>query len=205
MLFTIIIPHYDKSVSDEDFEKCLMSIYKQQLLEHIEVLIFHDGELSRPLSNTSLILIDRIKAKFSIEPYKGVWGHNNRDKGISLAKGAYIIHLNADNTLYNLTTISEYIMKTEYQDIYIFPIKMFGMIYVDNKLIRTRNIQDEIILIGIPKKYNIDCMQLVAKTITWHEYGGWKNWGEESDGEIYEDICKKHNFNSSQILLGEHY
>lgn len=206
MMFTIIIPHYDKSISDEDFERCLMSLHKQTYKD-FEVLIYHDGDLSRPISTTAKILIKNLKAKLFIEKHVGVWGHNNRDKGIRKAKGKYIIHLNADNVLYDLNDIVKFITETGEQNIYIFPLKMIGMVVLDNgkRLVRTRNINDVIILNGNPKKYQIDCMQLVATKEQWLKIGGWYNWEEESDGDIYEEMCKLYPYVRSEIVIGEHW
>ena len=176
-----------------------------QKFKDFEVRIYHDGELNRPLSLTSSNIIKELKATFSIEPYLGMWGHNNRDKGIWEAQGEYIIHLNSDNVLYDLQEIADYITETEKRQIYIFPVKMMGVIVHDNKMIRTRNVNDAIILNGMPKKYNIDCMQLIARTETWRQNGGWYDCKEESDGEIYEAMCKINPYTKSKILLGEHW
>ena len=208
-LFTIIIPHYDKSISDEQFEKCLLSLYKQKIKD-FEVLIYHDGELNKPLSTTTKILIKKLGAKFSIEPHQGVWGHNNRDKGIYEAEGEYIIHLNSDNILYDLEAVKIFIENTKKQDIYIFPIKMIGTLLLyngikGNLLKRTRNPKDETILTGFPKRLHIDCMQLIAKTNVWRENGGWYDFREESDGYIYEQMCKRYNYVHTDLLLGEHW
>lgn len=209
MLFSIIIPHYDKSISDERFELCLQSIANQEFKD-FEVLIYHDGELNRPLSPKIKELITQLHTKIRLSPYMGVWGHNNRDIGIKQSIGDYIIHLNSDNILYDLKEIAEYITKTGFYSIYIFRLIMKGCQIKTNStgghyMIRTRNPEDEIILRGTPKRLNIDCMQLVAKREIWIERGGWNNFEEESDGIIYESLCKVYAYKQSDIIIGEHW
>lgn len=93
-LFSIIIPHYQPSVSEEEFRRCVQSL-EDQTCKDFEVLIYHDGPLLDP---------DAVKGSpYPVRPTKkriGDYGHSLRDFGIRQAKGTWIIHLNADGVLY---------------------------------------------------------------------------------------------------------
>lgn len=93
-LFSIIIPHYQPSVTEEEFRRCTQSL-EDQTCKDFEVLIYHDGPLLDP---------DAVKGSpYPVLPTKkriGDYGHSLRDFGIRQAKGEWIIHLNADGVLY---------------------------------------------------------------------------------------------------------
>lgn len=93
-LFSIVIPHYQPSVTEEEFRRCMQSL-EDQTCKDFEVLIYHDGPLIDP---------DAVKGSpFPVEATKkrmGDFGHSLRDLGIRRAKGEWIIHLNADGVLY---------------------------------------------------------------------------------------------------------
>lgn len=95
--FSIIVPHYDRSITDKLFIRgmeCLLN----QTFKNFEVLIFHDGPPSRPIPNIYK-KFPNVKT-FETKLRENNWGHGNRDRGIKMAKGEYIIHFNPDNILY---------------------------------------------------------------------------------------------------------
>ena len=93
-LFSIIIPHYQPSVTEEEFRRCMKSL-EDQTDKDFEVLLYHDGPLTDP---------DAVKdSPYPVQATKkriGDYGHSLRDFGIRQAKGEWIIHLNADGVLY---------------------------------------------------------------------------------------------------------
>jgi len=206
MIFSIIIPHYDKAISDERFIACLDSLLNQSFKD-FEVLLYHDGSLNRPLSEEVATRIIKLGTKMRIVPFKGVWGHNLRDLGIKEARGEYIIHLNSDNVLFDLRDLIIAISESGFMPVYIFRLIMVGVITINHKttLFRTMNPADKLILNGVPKPNHIDCMQLVAKREVWLSRGGWNDLSKNSDGLIYEDICKKYPYHNSKIVIGEHW
>ena len=205
-MFSIIIPHYDKTITDERFIACLDSLINQEY-KGFEVLLYHDGNLTRELSEEVATRIIKLGTKLRIVPYKGVWGHNLRDLGIKEAKGEYIIHLNSDNVLFDLRDLIIAISNSGFMPVYIFRLIMVGLVVTkDNTtLFRTMNPEDKLILNGVPKLNHIDCMQLVAKREVWLDRGGWTSFAKNSDGIIYEDICKKYPYHKSKIVIGEHW
>lgn len=104
-LFSIIIPHYQPSVTEEEFRRCMKSL-EDQTDKDFEVLLYHDGPLTDP---------DAVKdSPYPVQATKkriGDFGHSLRDFGIRQAKGEWIIHLNADGVLYPnaIETLKEHI------------------------------------------------------------------------------------------------
>ena len=95
--FSIIMPHYDGAITDELFIEGMDSI-ESQTFKDFEVLIYHDGPLSRPLPDLSKYTFD-YKFRETKTRYND-WGHSLRDLGIKEATGEYIVHFNPDNILY---------------------------------------------------------------------------------------------------------
>jgi len=96
--FTVIVPHYDKSISDEIFTEGIQCLINQSF-KNFETLIYHDGPLSRPLPDIYKKLEN--KKVFVTKYRENNWGHGNRDRGIRQAEGEYIVHFNPDNLLYD--------------------------------------------------------------------------------------------------------
>jgi len=150
------------------------------------------------------------------------WGHNLRDKGIEIAKGEYIIHLNADNILYphaleRLNYHSEKQIAPIFDnegsiknknDILIFCLYMMGVVFCNGGFSRRPGQEEDysIILTGMPTKFrNIDCMQLVMKRQLWVDAGGWYDKSRNSDGIMYPKFVEKFGARYISELLGEHW
>lgn len=192
------MPHYQKTVTDEMFERALTSLAMQEFKD-FELLLYHDGPLDHPFTLKQEVLLSLLKAKITItEEHFGDWGHSLRDMGIKAAKGDYIIHMNADNKMYNVLKKMSDCMSDYNSEIYIFIIRLMNvkfddidMPYADIK--------------GVPKREDIDAMQLVASKKVWDEVGGWYDKSKNSDGIIYEKMCKTRKYEHIPILIGEHY
>jgi len=219
--FSVIIPHYDGIISDEILLRGL-SCLENQTYRDFEVLLYHDGPISRDLPDFSPLSYD-LKFKETKERYND-WGHSLRDLGIEQAKGEYILHFNPDNILYTfaLEKINNTIenMDGRYaaikrdngtvfsgNNIVIYPIYLIGIICNGFGFNRTYNENHRFILKGYPPlKYYIDCMQLVMKTDLWRRVGGWYDKSEEGDGEMYQAFVKANNgARYVDDILGEHY
>jgi glycosyltransferase involved in cell wall biosynthesis len=209
MKFSIIVPHYDQSISDEMFRRG-MNCLLEQTFKDFEVLVYHDGPTSReiPMPND-----DRFKLRVTKERENN-WGHSNRDRGIRKAKGQYIVHFNPDNVLYPeaLEEISKEADK-EYEvalsnDIIIIPVLMRGMQTNGRMLWRNKdNPQDNyMIFTGYPAiMNNIDAMQLVMKKSKWISYGGWGDLIEQADGMMYPRFVAELGARHCSKILGEHW
>lgn len=207
--FSIIIPHYDKVVSDERLLECLDSVKSQTYVDY-EVLLYHDGPLNRPLPNRGNLHWHCNITKERV----GDWGHSLRSLGIQEAKGEYIVHLNADNLLYSnaLEEIDNTIDKTSIfysltnPDLIVFSILLKGQGSNGEGVWRDKNFEDEyMILTGYPPLFStIDCMQLVMKRSIWIDEGSWDLKCENADGYMYPVFIKKYKARYCSKILGEH-
>lgn len=213
MKFSIIVPHYDQSISDELFSrgiKCLVD----QTNQDFEVLIYHDGPTSRPIPKIYEQLGDRATLEIT-KSRENNWGHGNRDKGIKKSKGDYLLHFNPDNTLYPFA-LAELLKESEKpynlvptaNGIIVFPILMMGM-QGNGKLV-WRDVENAeknyMIFTGYPSiKYNIDAMQLVMTGNLWDKYGGWYDKSKESDGNMYPRFVFENGARYCSKILGEHW
>lgn len=212
MRFSIIIPWYQESVSDEDFALLLESLTQQEC-QDFEVLIYHDGELLRPVTDRIQTALYELCYNLTAEGERmNQWGHNNRNRGIKEARGEYIIHLNCDNVLYNVLHLVDSIFKQQPAEICIMPIKMNGIEVIkapeNPEIVYIRpsnNKEDSYYLKGIPKRDSIDCMQLVMSRRLWLSYGGWYDLDNAGDSAMYERFCKENDYvRTEAFLIGEH-
>ena len=213
MKFSIIVPHYDQSISDDDFSRGIQSLL-DQTDQDFEVLIYHDGPVTRHVPDIWKKLGERCCLEVT-DFRENNWGHGNRDKGIRRSRGEYIVHFNPDNVLYanaleELRKESEkvYNLVPTSNHIIVFPILMRGMQGNGKYLWRDRqNAQTNyMIFTGYPTlKYNVDAMQLVMKADLWRHYGGWYDKSEESDGNMYPRFVQEHGARYCSRILGEHW
>ena len=205
-VFSIIVPHYQGSVSHERFLEGIESL-QNQTFQDFEILCYHDGPL---LDNTVEFPIPVICTKKRVNN----WGHSLRDRGIWEAKGEYIVHFNPDNLLYSnaLAEIKNGIdydaapFQTEKPNpLIIFPIKMLGMYQKDFSVYRVKDESLALVITGAPAvKHNIDCMQLVMKTSLWRAENGWLDKSEQSDGNMYPIFAAKYGVYNCGNVLGVH-
>ena len=208
--FSIIVPHYDGVVSDERFRRGYASLVNQANAPAHEILIYHDGPLSRPVP-------DGIPVKATPERHND-WGHSLRDIGIREATGEYILHFNADNVLYPfaLEELQKELLRPwpamrgveDNREILIFPVLMRGMRTDGRRVWREVGNEKSVAMIftGFPtRKFNIDCMQLVMRRETWLREGGWKDRSEQSDGNLYPEFVRKYGARYVPRILGEHW
>jgi hypothetical protein len=192
--FTIIVTDYDQWV---DRKNALLGIrsLQNQTFRDFEVLIIHDGPRTRD-AHADLEL-SKLTADYHLietETRTNKWGHPQRDLGIKLAKGKYIIHFNIDNNLepYALEALSESFHDVECDGL-VFPIRQ----HVNNKVS---------ILGGYPPVHcGIDCLQMCASTEAWRAIGGWHNYEESSDGWLYMELYEKFRIEPLFVVLGDNY
>jgi len=204
--FSVIVPHYQGSVTHKDFLRGIDSL-KAQTFQDFEILCYHDG----PLLEDKKLPIDVVCTN---KRYND-WGHSLRDIGIRRAKGEYIIHFNPDNILYENALE---VLSNHTDPIIIFQLKMKGFIefhmngkhfrgydYLDEEKTK-RNYSTSVVLTGEPPVWgNIDAMQLVMKRKKWLKYGGWYDKRKTSDGYMYQRFCKDTPPRYVRVVLGEHY
>jgi glycosyltransferase involved in cell wall biosynthesis len=214
--FSIIVPHYDQSVSDAELDRCLRSI-AEQTYRNYEVLLLHDGPPTRPLPPPPLGMANYAPRATRVRAND--FGHSLRDAGIRLAKGDYIVHLNADNLLYPFAL--EELAATAAMpgsslephrdhapaDVLVFPVVMKGVLGdVRFGLLRTHDPSHSVVLNGYPPLAGmIDCMQLVMKRAIWLEYGGWYDKSTNSDGTMYPRFIRERGSRMVGRVLGEHW
>ncbi len=215
--FSIIVPHFDGVVTDAMLLRCFASL-AQQSFDDFEVLLFHDGPLSRPLPDFAPC--GRGVRVEATQVRANDWGHSLRHRGIGAARGDYIVHLNADNLLYPqaLATLAaaadapvEPAPKAEMRDnpqVLVFAILMRGRRFNGRVgFWRDRDgTHTGLIVTGVPPQSGfIDCMQLVARRDLWLHVGGWYDRSEESDGRIYQQMIADHGARYVPAVLGEHW
>jgi hypothetical protein len=217
--YSIIVPHYDGSVSDELLLRGMRCL-AEQTFGDFEILLYHDGPLSRPLPDLSAFGFgDRLRLHIGEQRYND-WGHSLRDRGIREARGDYIVHFNADNVLYpNALEVIEHWSRapvrpgpkpemTENPDILIFGILMRGMSCSGRGSLYRNVAWTDTVLIytGLPAVLGlIDCLQLVARTTIWREIGGWYDRTLASDGVIYPRLVAERGARYVPAVLGEHW
>jgi len=222
--FSIIVVDYDGSVKREYMQRAIQSALLQTIdSSSYEIILLHDGPKKRPyeqeLSPEELKSVNHVY----ISPERqNNWGHDLRDIGIRMAKGEYIIHLNADNILYpHALERLQYHADKELPPIYsqsgaiknnndilIFCLYMMGVVFCDGGFSRRPGQEQDysIILTGMPTKFrNIDCMQLVMKRQKWLEVGGWYDKSRNSDGIMYPEFTQQFGARYIAELLGEHW
>ena len=215
--FSIVVPHYDGSISDASLLRGLNSLAAQSLRD-FEVLLLHDGPLSRPLPDLAKLKLPGLRFNASAQRHND-WGHSLRDAGIRAATGDYVVHFNPDNVLYpNALEVLDAASRlpvppapsaelAENPDILIFSVLMRGMNYNGRGPIwRSRDTNRTLIYTGVPPTYGlIDCMQLVARRGVWLEVGGWYDKSETSDATIYSRLVSERGARYVVALLGEHW
>jgi hypothetical protein len=205
------VPHYDGVITDELFIEGMDSI-ESQTFRDFEVLIYHDGPMSRPLPDMSNYTFD-YTFKETKKRYND-WGHSLRDLGIKEATGEYIVHFNPDNILFPdaLQDIYNWGLNFEpHIKVFVCPITLDGTICISKPgmihgmLHRTKEKRHSFLLTGNPPvEFNVDCMQVVMARKLWLEIGGWYDKTERSDGLIYEEVCKDNFWVNTGKLMGVH-
>lgn len=227
--YSIIVPHYDGSISDEQFIRGIQCLL-DQTEQSFEVLIYHDGPTLREIPDIWKKFENRAKLTITKVRHND-WGHTNRDRGIREASGEYIIHFNPDNIVYpnlieELTKVIEdktYPIVQDskngqilgYNDIVIFPIYMvghyrYGLRNLNGMRLKPQDFPErkehKIVFSGDPCIFaNIDCLQLVMKKSLWLEYGGWYDKRSFGDGIMYERFVQEKSARYCSQILGEHW
>ena len=215
--FSIVVPHYDGSIPDAALMRGLNSLAAQTLRD-FEVLLLHDGPLTRPLPDLAKLNLPGLRFSAGAQRQND-WGHSLRDAGIRMATGDYIVHFNPDNVLYpNALEVLDAASRqpvppapspelAENPDILIYSILMRGMNYNGRGPIwRSRDPNKALLYTGMPPSYGlIDCMQLVARRSVWLEIGGWHDRSETSDAAIYSRLVGERGARYVVAVLGEHW
>ncbi len=211
--FSIIIPHFDGTKTDEELESLLQNI-EDQTFRDFEVLLYHDGPESRTPVDLSKYTYP-ITYKATESRYND-WGHTQRDMGIREASGEFIIHMNSDNVMYSqmLQKLYECSEDTALNGfcgtgIIIYPIYKCSVILNGLQLTtfkdRRNFIDRKVIYSGFPAMQNfIDAMQLVMLRELWISEGGWYDKSMASDGVMYQKFVRKHKAKYVGEVLGEH-
>jgi glycosyltransferase involved in cell wall biosynthesis len=225
---SIIIPHYDGAITDDELEECLHGLSQQMEID-FEVILLHDGPQSRPFPDLDRYPQFPIR-KFISKRRFDDWGHSLRNIGIKKAKGKYILHLNPDNIVYKslVYRLKEEVNK-EYpvlekneekasfnKNILVFPILARARLPYKHTFWRPltksgrplKELEDfKIVLSGWPMQLlNVDAMQVVIKREMYNKYDGWFAFHAQSDYDVYAFFVNENGGSVRYIpeILGEH-
>jgi len=99
-MFSVIVADYEGSVTREMFRR-KMACLANQTCKDFEVLVYHDGPKATSYEEDIAGIDLHTATTFHITKTRANdWGHSNRDQGIRMASGDWIIHTNADNVFY---------------------------------------------------------------------------------------------------------
>ncbi len=199
--FGVITVDYEKHVPRDGAYAGLLSVLNQSY-QNFHMFICHDGNKQIPYEKEFDLSSHYEKIKFLQTKMRiNNWGHSSRDLAMRYAYDNsdcnYFIQFNIDNLFepFAFQKIAEKIEKTK-SELVIFTIR--------HHKLQGRGINHAIRFNGLPPvKYNIDCMQLVAHKDIWKKYKYWYDKSEQSDGFIYEKICKENNWVHIPEILGD--
>lgn len=214
--YSVIVPHYDLTISDEHLLRALDCLHTQTFRD-FEVILLHDGPPSRPLPVSDQY--DLIGDVVITDRRHNDWGHTLRDLGMRRARGDYILHLNPDNVLYPFALADiEEVLREPFDpkmprkaindgSIAVFPVLMRGMRCNGRVAWRDKEHTERfLILSGWPALPGcIDCMQMVMLRSLWLSYGGWYDKSQDSDGKMYSRFIQEHGASYVGRILGEHW
>lgn len=225
--FTVVVVHYEGSVSRNEAIRCLQSLYHQKY-NNFEIILLHDGPRSLPWETIDFpppagVII---KTHCTGQRYND-YGHSLRDIGIRMARGEYVLITNADNYHYTDMLMRIYMeiikpypktvlnnVNRTAPDIIIYGILASGYISLgthDNIIdFREFNMQmarqQWMYLSGYPSIVkNIDCMQFVMRRELWLREGGWYiKDSQAADGVLFQDMVKRYGIRYVVGPLAEH-
>jgi|GEM_PF-2094216 len=225
--FSVIVVHYEGSVSRQDAIRCLQSLYHQKY-DNFEILLLHDGPRVHPWETDEFPPPPTLRLKvYSTAQRANDYGHSLRDLGLSMARGQYVLITNADNYHYTDMLLKVYqeitrpyppvlihdIDRTA-PDIIIFGILAKGYLSLGTheNLIDFREFNQEmaarqwLYLSGYPAVVkNIDCMQFVMRRDLWLREGGWYiKVSQAADGLLFQEMVKKYGVRYLVGPLAEH-
>jgi hypothetical protein len=216
--FSIIAVDYDRHVPRPGMKRGLLNL-ANQTFDDFELIIVHDGPKEIPYEQEFDFSRFKNKPIFLNTPERmNNWGHSSRDMGMRIASGVYFLQFNIDNILYPdcLSTINKKIEETGSQ-IIIFTIihHKLNALYLNNQVM-VQNLDGEIVdsrplnniysFPGLPPVLcNIDALQLVAHRDIWEKYNYWYDLTEQSDGRIYERICKENSYEHIPDIIAENF
>ena len=219
-LFSFIIACQEDGTNREFLRRCLDSIHRQSC-QDFEVLVCHRGEA--PTEAGTSAKLRHVKAEDDAL----------RDLGIREARGEYLIHLTAEDLLYDyaLDTIiktmqtprrkirideatGQYLETLKEQadpadtGIYIFSIINVGV--ECDGINFWMNAQNDrrygMVLTGRPAIPQIlAVMQMAIRRDLWLRYGGWYDKSANGHGEMYARFVAENWSRCVPAILGEHW
>lgn len=199
--------HNPDDITSTSIRRGLASL-GNQTFQDFNVVICHDGPKQKTYEQEGIDF-----EELGIQPYQlftpkhqGLWGHPSADYAMRFAYehnlGDYYIQHNIDNEFFPeaFEKIDKALNKIK-EDILIFQIYHWKIYPLTQDIDAMENPW-----IGIPPvRQYIDSMQLVAHKDIWKSVGFWHSNEEESDGIIYEDMCKRFPYRYLPLTLGHNF
>ncbi len=225
--FSVVVVHYEGSVSRQEAVRCLQSLYHQKY-QNFEILLLHDGPRTLAWETDEFPPPPGIRIKtYSTPERANDYGHSVRDAGIRMARGQYVLITNADNYHYTNMLLEVYLeiirpyptvvihdIDRTAADIIIFGILAKGYLSLGTheNLIDFREFNMDmaarqwLYLSGYPAiMKNIDCMQFVMRRELWLREGGWSiRFAQAADGLLFQAFVKKYGVRYIVGPLAEH-
>ncbi len=223
--FSIVIIHYEGSVSKQEAVRCLLSFYNQRFRD-FEILFLHDGPRERPWESDEFpVPVDIPLQNIQTQQRMNDYGHSLRDAGINIARGRYVLITNADNYHYpdmlqmlydeavkKYTPILINDIDRKAADILVFGILAKGYISAGDGIVDLRKRRPDLAehqwlyMSGYPTIFrNIDCMQFVMRRDLWLKEGGWFRREMGADGLLFQEFVKRYGVRYIIGPLGEHH
>jgi len=171
-----------------------------QTFQDFNLIICHDGPKEKTYEEEGIIF-DEIGINpivLNTPKRYANWGHSSRDTAMRYAYennlGEYYIQFNIDNLLNKnaLKEINDAITESGN------PIVIFSIYHHKHN--------NGVFLSGIPPvRFKIDALQMVAHKEVWKENDFWHDKREQSDGFMYQEICKQYEYTHIPKILGENF
>ena len=206
--------HNPDDISSSSIHRGLASL-GNQTFKDFNVVICHDGPKEKTYEEEEGIDFKELGLEphlINTPKHYGLFGHPSADLAMRYAYennlGDYFIQHNIDNEFFPeaFQTISDFLDNSQ-EDIVIFQIYHWKIYPLTQNIKAMENPWTGIPPIrgGTAAGGGIDAMQLVAHKDIWKEVGFWYSNEEESDGIIYEDMCKRFSYSHIPIVLGHNF
>jgi len=171
-----------------------------QTFQDFNLIICHDGPKEKTYEEEGIVFNEiGVNPIILNTPEKMAdWGHSSRDMAMRYAYennlGEYYIQFNIDNLLNKdaLKEINNALVESTN------PIVIFSIYHHKHN--------GGMFMSGVPPvRFKIDALQMVAHKEVWKKNNFWYDKRNQSDGFMYEWICKQYRYAHIPKILGENF